>query len=117
MQSAESPTSDVETRSAEIRPRQIMEHKVTQSFVYSISVTSSKSKVLHHVLPRQFNLRHSFDNYCYPTFGPFFNVISLDSTRSTSSFLPVNTTIHILQLKYQGCITNATNIYLINLYF
>ena len=52
----------------------------------SISVTSLKSKVMHHVLPRQFIFRHYFRySYC-PAFGPIFNIVSPDPPRFTPAF-------------------------------
>ena len=58
----------------------------------SINVTSSNSKVVHHVLQRRFIFRQSFGHSHGSTVRPFFNVVTPYSSRSAPSFFPFNVT-------------------------
>ena len=59
---------------------------------YSLNVTSSNSKVVHHVLPRRFIFRQSFGHSHGSTVGPFFIVVTPYSSGSAPAFLPFNVT-------------------------
>ena len=65
---------------------------IMYSINQSINVTSSNSKVVHHVLPRRFIFRQSFGHSHGSTVRPFFNVVTPYSSRSAPSFFPFNVT-------------------------